>query len=140
MRIKITEKGWAGFTGHMGSVEFVDGISVDDIGQGDAAHLASLISVENVANGQNPSVAQRLIDVQDVSMPVEKQVVASIAAPSDHSKESLEKIADAQGIKGVREIAEPMGLKGNSISELIDKVLKAQSEAAVAAAAAQTAA
>lgn len=36
----------------------------------------------------------------------------------------LGEIADKKGIKGLREIAEPAGIKGNSVSGLIDQIVK----------------
>ena len=128
MKVKITEPGWAGFTGQFGQFEFVDGVSVDDIGRADAAYLAGLVSVEDASSGENPSTAQRIIDTymtpavgtEAAKAPVE--VVAVVV----HTKESLEAIADAGGIKGIREIADTLGVKGNSISDLIGKVLAAQ--------------
>lgn len=129
MKIKITEPGWAGFTGQFGQFEFVDGVSIDDIGRADASYLAGLISVEDASSSKNPSVAQRIIDtymlpaaaLQTPDAPVEAAVAVV------YTKESLEAIADAGGIKGIREIADPMGIKGNAIAELIGKVLAAQS-------------
>lgn len=131
MKVKITEPGWAGFTGQFGQFEFMDGVSVDDIGRADAAYLAGLISVENADSGKNPSTAQRIIDTymapavgpEAAKAPVEAAPVVT------HTKESLEAIADADGIKGVREIADLLGVKGNSIADLIGKVLAAQEAA-----------
>jgi len=41
------------------------------------------------------------------------------------TRESLEKIADADGIEGLRRVA-PEGVKGRSIRQLIDEILAAQ--------------
>lgn len=142
MKIKITQAGWAGYTGHLGHVEFVDGISVDDVGRGDAAFLAGIVSIEDAETGKNPSDTQRMIEENSnrasVEQPVAVQVVTPVPAAA-HTKESLEAVADASGIKGVREIGDAVGVKGNSIAELIEKILKAQADAAAAAASAAAA-
>ena len=44
---------------------------------------------------------------------------------SPEAQEMLEKVADAKGINGLREIAEPLGLKGRSIPDLIKQILAA---------------
>lgn len=42
------------------------------------------------------------------------------------TREELEAIADAEGIKGLREVGTPMGAKNTSISKLIDEILAVQ--------------
>jgi hypothetical protein len=135
MKIKITQPGWAGYTGDLGAFAFVDGVSVEDVGRADAAFLAGIVSIEDVADGKNPSMSQRIIDNYGNEAVVEPVVAkAEPAAIAGMSKESLEAVADADGIKGLREISDPMGLKANSIHELIEKILAAQVDAALAAA------
>lgn len=128
MKVKITEPGWAGFTGQFGQYEFVDGVSVDDIGRADAAYLSGLISIEDAASGKNPSISQRIIDTYmlPASGPQTPVAPTQAASTATYTKESLEAIADTSGIKGIREVADPLGIKGNSIAELIGKVLSAQ--------------
>ena len=43
-----------------------------------------------------------------------------------HTKESLEAIFEADGIKGLREIGDPLDVKGRSSEGLIEDILKAQ--------------
>ncbi len=129
MKIKITQAGWAGYTGLLGMVEFADGVSVDECSRADAAHIGGIVSIEDVETGRNPSAAQLIVDSGLIEAPVEVVVAPAsdaLAATQVHSKESLELVADARGIKGVREIGDELGLKGNSISELIEKILHAQ--------------
>lgn len=45
-----------------------------------------------------------------------------------YTQESLEKIADEQGIKGLRVIGDKVGAKANSIPELIERILKKAAE------------
>ena len=125
MRVKITQGGWAGFTGHLGAVLFENGVSVEDISKGDAAFLAGILQVEELGTGKNPSDTQRILDQYNNSVPAASVAVEGVQFVSEvvHTKESLEKIADASGIKGLREISDPLGIKGLSIAELIEKIL-----------------
>jgi len=132
MKIKITQSGWAGYTGLLGMVDFLDGVSVDEVSRADAAQLGGIVSIEVVGTGANPSASQLIVDSAFIEARVEavQQPVApdAPAVKTTFTKESLSVIADASGIKGIREVAEPLGLKGNSISELIEKILLSQAE------------
>lgn len=46
-----------------------------------------------------------------------------------YSRQELEAIAANEGIGGLREISEPLGVKGRAITELVNEILKAQDEA-----------
>ena len=130
MKIKITQAGWAGYTGFLGQVEFADGISIDEVSRADASQLASIVSVEDAATGRNPSDAQRILDNADVAAVVEQRQSqgeqATVVSAAKRTKAELEALADTGGIKAVREVADPLGLKGNSIAELIEKILQTQ--------------
>ena len=141
MKIKITQPGWEGYNGDLGAFAFVGGVSVEDVGRADAAFLAGIVSIENVADGKNPSMSQRIIDNYGNEAVVEGESPAPVVeSKSVYTKEYLESIADAVGIKGIREIADPLSLKANSISELIEKILTLQVETDAAAALAAKAA
>ena len=125
MQVKLTQPGWEGFCGHLGQVLFENGVSVEDIGRGDAAFLAGILQIEEVGTGRNPSETQRIVDQYPNAAVVEK-VAVEVPAPVEfesYSKEQLEQIADAKGIKGLREIADSLAIKGQSITELIEKIL-----------------
>lgn len=58
----------------------------------------------------------------------EEQKRVEQVAPAEgqlYSREQLGQIADESGIKGLRTIATPLGIKGNSIAELIEEILQA---------------
>lgn len=127
MKIRITEPGWQGFSGLLGSVEFLDGVSIEDVAKSEASHLAGIVAIETL-DGKNPSASQTIIDSGVIHAPVEVKVKVDdpALAVTDHTVESLSELADKGGIKALRAIAEPMGIKANSISELIEKVMAYQ--------------
>jgi hypothetical protein len=134
-KLRIVQENWAGYTGDFGGVEFFDGVSVELVDDRRARRLANIIRIE-IAEGErqgvNPSDSQMLIDMKNLPMDIEASVVAqtlvtSAMAPVQHTRESLEKIADESGIAGIRKISDPMGLKSNAVNKLIEMVLRAQS-------------
>ena len=122
MKIKIVGAGWAGYTGHFGTIEFKDGVSVEDVSPIEAQRLGAVVQIETL-EGVNPSVAQRIIDSRSEFMeiattPRTPEVVPE-KKPMPYSAKELEEIADKGGIKALREIADQYGVKGRGISELI---------------------
>lgn len=64
MKIRITDPGFAGFNGHLGTAFFVDGVC-DDVSPAEAERMASILSFEEVDTGLNPSVTQRMVDLNN---------------------------------------------------------------------------
>ena len=139
-KLKIVEPGWAGYTGLLGRVDFVDGVSVEDVSLREAQALGGIVRIENVDTGQDVSLSQYMVDSRKAGVgapreepkaPIEvKAVVAEPEAPvvpaTTYTREQLELLADTGGIKALREIAEPLGLKAAGIQDLIKKVLDHQ--------------
>lgn len=131
-RLRIIERGWKGFTGFFGGVEFKDEISVEAVDPMIAARLGSLIRIEAVDAGQQAGSAANMERAKDM----QAEVVAERPRGSTESqgqptpvektpaytREQLEQIADQHGISGLRTIAEPLGIRGRSINELIDAI------------------
>jgi hypothetical protein len=63
MKIRITDKGFANLTGLLGQVEFVDGVSVDEVSKAEAARLGTILAIEEVDTGINPSTTQLMVDL-----------------------------------------------------------------------------
>lgn len=126
MKIKIVQPGWEGFTGNFGSIDFKDGVSVNDVSDMEAARIGAVVRVEN-DEGHDPSMAQRIIDTYDQPAPQGKTTIEAAEEPQPECKfytaAELEEVADKKGIKGLREIADPLGVKGKSIGELIHEIL-----------------
>lgn len=144
MKIKLIESGWISFTGMLGVVEFADGVSVQDVSHAEASRLASIVQVETL-DGVNPSPAQQILDAWTGDMgnattdTADKTPAVPAAVGKSWTSAELEELADKSGIKGLREVAEPLGLRGNSIVELIAKVVAATATSEAPAAAPEAA-
>jgi hypothetical protein len=134
-KIKIIEAGWAGYTGYLGSTEFVDGVSVNDISPLLAQQLSSVVSCRDVATDKDHNPAQIILSMADVAMDQDMPLpdLAQIAASQviEHgdaplyTREALETLAEQGGIGALRELADPVGIKSNRIVTLIEAMLKA---------------
>lgn len=143
MKLRLTQDGFASYTGQMGVVQFVDGLSIADVKPSDAVRMAAVMQCE-WEDGSPANVAQAILDnahtPAPMAAPVAPQVPVAPAAPQApvtvaetvapagptvYTRESLEAVADQKGIKGLREIAAPLGIKAHSIAELIDEILAA---------------
>ncbi len=142
MKLRLTAPGWTGYTGQMGVINFVDGMSVGDVLPVDAVRVAGVIGAEwedgrpaNVSqvyldnmHTQAPTQEeQRLADAPDAPKTVDPDLAKDRAEALGvtYTEEELAAVADKSGIAGLREIAEPLGIKANSISKLIELILKA---------------
>lgn len=142
MKLRLTAPGFETYTGQMGVINFVDGLSTDDVLPIDAVRVAGIIGAE-WEDGAPANVSQIYLDNAHTPAPTdeEQRVVVTPDAPRSndidaakeiaaevgvtYTEEELAKIADARGIAGLREIADPLGLKGNSISGLMQAILRA---------------
>lgn len=145
-RIKITQAGWAGFTGEIGITQFKDGISVDHVGRREIVVIGaslSLIEVDDDGDeGENPALQHRMLTDGSMSMPAEilqplaratdEPAAASASKAVDptaitfHTKDELEKIAETKGLNGLRAIMDPLNVKAVSINKAIQVILKAE--------------
>lgn len=64
MKIRILAQGFEHYTGHFGTVAFEDGVS-EEISGPDAQRMGSIMHVEVVGTGENPSVTQMLVDTRN---------------------------------------------------------------------------
>lgn len=162
MRIKIAQKGWEGFNGVLGPIQFTNGISAD-ITQREADRLGVMMRVVEVdendvelgvvsANAELIRTSHIRMEVVDARQTVAEKEAANPTPPvtepeitppnpmpqpepapvKDYTREELEKIADDNGIKGLRDIGTPLGAKNTSISKLIEEILVAQEKRAKA--------
>jgi hypothetical protein len=148
-RIKITEKGWENYTGLFGMASFENGVSVDPLPESMADRISANVSTVEIdddgAEELQAGAAARLVGGATLAAPVvpalpnptteevaleQKQIAeeAGRAPAKFYDVEELQQIADEKGIKGLRLVAEPWGVRDRSIPALIKEILKAQAE------------
>lgn len=128
MKLILLAPGYENFSGVFGMVEFENGRSVDDVAPVIAKRISGIVTCV-WEDGSQLSVAEALLANANMPAPTESatapvEVREDVAAVAYWTEEELGKIADAKGIAGVREIAEPAGIRGNSISGLIKAIVK----------------
>lgn len=145
MQVKITDPGFAGFTGHFGTVYFENGIS-EHISSAEAERLGCIVKCETL-EGVNPSATQKMVDIHaknldellaagkgnvgaDTSKEQKPEAKPSVAKTPvagqltyDFTQEQLEELADKEGIAGLRNIGSQYGVKGRSIAEIIEELM-----------------
>lgn len=137
-KLRMIQSGWESYTGAFGGIEFQDGQSVEEVPPAVARYIAGIVQIETVETDPsiaptNPSTTQLVLDSQCTQMPIsdlptmtEDGAVITSDGVIKHTQETLEKIADENGITGLRNIAAKLDVKGKSIAELIKGILNAQ--------------
>lgn len=150
MKIRLVQPGFESFTGSMGALAFESGLSTTDVQERDFLRLSSVMKCER-EDGSSASPADALLAIANVGAPtpeaareaeLESNAAALAAftqpeadkpqtaaptmpAAAIYTEEQLGALADKEGIKGLRKIAEPLGIKGNSIKDLITGIIEA---------------
>ena len=134
MKIKIVEKGYSKFNGNLSGVEFVNGVSVEGLNQQQVNQISAVLRVESV-DGSSVGISESYVSNVNKPMPIvnssveEVEVEEKEEAPVkklEYDLDSLSVIADEKGIAGLRDIGDLYGVKSNSVSDLINKIIKAQ--------------
>lgn len=145
--LKLLESGFTKATGNIGGMEFVDGVSVDPLTPSQASRISASMRAEFV-DGGNSSAAGLLVSEKDTSAEVVQKMEQATEAAKPKTKTSvdlylervekvskvetvysradLEFIADEDGIAELRKVAAKFDVKGKSIAQIIDGVLRAQ--------------
>ena len=136
---------WMNYTGSIGIVHFTNGVSDGLVPEHVRRRLSigmQMVEIDADGNEEDNSATSRLLDAIPIRASVDKPsarqtpaeksqelLAGALAAgkqPAIYTKEELEKTADKQGIKGVREIAEIWDVRHRSIPTLINMILDAQ--------------
>lgn len=138
-KLRLIGKGFENFTGHIGVTEFVDGLSVGTPHQMDVHRLTCTIgarwddgSASSVGEGYEASKNKAAPTVAEQVQADNAAAAAQVGQGVTYTLEQLGAIADKDGIAGLRKVAEPLGVKANSIKGLIDGILKVAGAAEVA--------
>lgn len=126
-KIRLTEPGFEKLTGPFGVIDFVDGVSVDEVSEVEASRIANCVRTEFADDGKNPSDSQRVLDSQHTPMDAEMMhFVVPTQTAIKHTREELEALADKEGIVALRAIGDKFGVKGAAIAKLINSIMSAQ--------------
>ncbi len=131
-KLRLIGRGFENYTGAIGVVNFVDGLSTTTPHQMDVNRLTCTIGAR-WDDGSPSSVGERYEAMRNVGAPTDAEVKAAAVQVQEVQKQDVGKrytaqelaaIADAKGIAGLREVGETLGVKGKSIKELIEGILK----------------
>lgn len=132
MKYRLTEQGWESYTGQMGVVDFADGVSIDDVSYVEAQRLAAILRIETVeVEPKDPGAAAAIVashahKFANHTVPAQIDMPKTVNDGKVYTLAELEAAADAGGIKAIRAIADPYGLKGTSIADLVKSILTSQ--------------
>jgi len=139
MKLRLTQPGFSNYNGQMGVVFYEAGLSKGDVSVMDAVRISASMLCE-WEDGSKPSVTQSLLDNANTPAPMfktgaqgqhdlapqkDRPVQAQATTKSTYTVEELSAVADADGIRGLRKIADPLGIKSNSIAEMINAIINA---------------
>lgn len=137
MKVRIVEPALSNYTGTLYQISFTDGVSDRELTAQEASLIGAAMRVENLDGEQvgaavdhmrrhevslDKAVEKNADTERAINEATEKEKPAAKEKPS-YTREQLEAIADKEGISGLREIADPLGIKGRSINELIGEIL-----------------
>lgn len=148
--VRLTRKAWAGFSGSFGGVRFQNGRSLEPVTRRQADKIAANTAVvyenEDGSPAEAAGVQTRLVGGATIPAPTltpravqseEAKARETIAQTEQRVVEialytvsDLEKIAEDKGIAGLREIGDPLGVKGRSITDVIAAIMTEQAHRA----------
>lgn len=144
MKVRIVEPALSNYTGMLYSISFKDGVSERELTTQEVSIIGASMRVESMEGDQvgagmehmkahsmtlDNALTKNAKDVDDVTAASDAAKLDTVTADSQvisYTREQLEAIADKDGISGLREIADPVGIKGRSINELIGELLEYQ--------------
>ena len=144
IHVVIKDSKFINYTGVMFGVPFADGRTTAKMHINDAIRMGAVFLCET-EDGEviNPLLRQMVLreacdvkgcsdfvvtptQTKEFTKPVDVEPEVHSPVLQNYSREELEAIADSEGIRGLRDVAELRGVKGRSIEELIDELLAAQ--------------
>lgn len=146
MKIRIEQPGFAGYTGQIGPVTFVDGVA--DVSVMEARRLGAAMRIVDAETDEpvgpaadmarNRTIAAPLVVDQPVQPEPKRAPGERVAGDDEGASEpklpklytyaELAEIADSKGIAGLRELAQTLNVRGRGIAELIAEIAKAQKQ------------
>ena len=137
-KIRLLEKQFVGYTGILCGVQFENGVSVSELPFIDQQRICASMRAETVeGNNVSPSASYSQRNALSANKIVEPSAPKIESLQRDKrepekgsmqrfTREELESIADCEGIAGLRQIGNKIGVKAKGIGEMIEGILKAQ--------------
>lgn len=146
--LRITQKGFEGYTGPLSVYDFVDGVSVEAIPRTERDRIAATMACVEVAeNGKETlaGVAERLVaeaaerapkkeifQIQSIDDKIAEEKAAAEKNVGDmkrvYTEAELDEIISEGGISALRRVAEIWNVRNRSIPTLRQMILDAQDE------------
>lgn len=130
-KIRIDVNGFDKYTGLLGTVHFTDGVSDREVTQDEYHRLGAIMKMVRADTDEQVGATITMAQSRNVSAEVvapsktaEEETLEAVEAK--YSRDALELIAEKDGLKGIRKIAEEFNVKGVQISKMIDDIVKAQ--------------
>lgn len=135
-KILLLEPQFVGYTGILCGVQFKDGVSVAELPFIDqqricASMRATTVDGKNVSpsavfSNRNELAADQIVEPTAPDIVPMKRGTADAKFVQRFTRAELESIADCEGIAGLRQIGNQIGVKAKGIVEMIEGILKAQ--------------
>lgn len=130
MKLRLIAPPYDTMNGHVGVVEFVDGLSVGDVHPNEARRIASVFgAVWEDGSAADPNTVYQ--DNYTTGAQTTEEVRAEREAESTavkverrYTEAELAEVVEKKGIEGLREIGDPLGVKAKSIKALVDGILE----------------
>lgn len=144
-RLRIVQKGYEKYSGPIGAYEFKDGVSVEALPRMNRDRLAvafQFVEINEDGSEQPSGVTHRLVEERDLRKPVEAKLIRQTEEERAaeqvalvekkrpvrviYTDEQVHEIMSSKGIAGLREIAQPWGVKHRSAKVLMQMILDEQ--------------
>lgn len=143
LHVNLVETSTIKFCGTHGRHEYVEGRSVNKLQLREAMRIGATLEATDDDGVQLTGSNFELLAEKHTSAPVVEVKVELPSQPkfepqpepellvmkTAYTREQLESIADKRGLAGLREISDPLNLKGRSIPDLVKEILAEQTRA-----------
>lgn len=132
-KVRIDVNGFDKYTGPLGTVNFTNGVSDRELTELEVARLGAVMKIVILDTDEQVGASCSMVKNRDVAAEVmptletpEPEEEKQEPAPLKYNRETLEAMAEADGMKAIRKIADEYGVKGVQMSKMIDGIIAAQ--------------
>jgi hypothetical protein len=132
-KVRVDVKGFDKYTGLLGTVNFTNGVSDREVTDLECARLGAIMRIVRLDTDEQVGASTNMVKSRDVPAEVKEPMAVEVEpkakaepAPLKYTKETLDAMAEADGMKAIRKIADEYGIKGVQISKMIEEIIEAQ--------------